>query len=217
MNNHTPTFTCSWNSIQFSFQNVDLVLESLSWTYISHVNPTVGQVVPDNQKCALTDRPSVNSELHYSEVRGGAELAGDQDTSSFRYAADGLLSEQCVWRPFCAPVGPLFGSSSVTAVPCCETLTTLILNWEKLLYRRIRRKHRGRVGRDECYSDLWDLTVFWLFNQQQICWRIVYCHSRMFQFTKTNISGEFKWITSWNDLFISQVIEPHLFCSDTLI
>lgn len=51
-----------------------------------------------------------------SEANTGVELAGDQDSSSSRYPADGLLSEQCVWHPFYAPVDPLLGSGSETAL-----------------------------------------------------------------------------------------------------
>lgn len=51
----------------------------------------------------------MNAELHQSEANGGVELAEDQDSSLSRYPADGLLSEQCVWHSFYAPVEPVVG------------------------------------------------------------------------------------------------------------
>lgn len=100
-------------------------------------------------------------------------MAGDQDSSSSRYPADGLLSEQCVWHSFYAPVGPLLGSGSDTALPCCETLTTLILDTKSFTagYRGEDRKKDGRGG---YFSGLWDSgpadvgRVFWLWNDVAI-------------------------------------------------
>lgn len=82
----------------------------------------------DQPRSLLCDWLIVNAELHQSEVNGGVELAGDQHSSTSRYPADGLLSEHCAWHSVYAPVEPLLGSGSDTALPCCETLTTLILN-----------------------------------------------------------------------------------------
>lgn len=59
-------------------------------------------------------------------------------------STDGLLSEHCAWHSCYAPVDQLLASGSDTALPCCETLTTLILNWHKILYRAEDREMDGR-------------------------------------------------------------------------
>lgn len=69
---------------------------------------------------------------------------------------------------------PLLASGSDTALPRCETLTTLILNWHKILYSGLQRKTQGKNGLGEggCSSGLWDSgpavtfgkRVFWLYT-----------------------------------------------------
>lgn len=79
-------------------------------------------------------------------MKGRAELAEDQDFSSSRYPADGLFSEQCAWHLFYAPVDPVLGSDSDTALPCCGTLTTLILKLTQNPLQWTTENARGRMG-----------------------------------------------------------------------
>lgn len=115
----------------------------------------------------------MNAELHQSEVNCAVELAEDQDSLSSRYPADGLLSEQCVWHSFYAPVDPLLGSGSDTALPCCETLTTLILKLTKNLLQQAteentgRKDERGEVGAEGGVQD-WDLCPADTFEGESI-------------------------------------------------
>lgn len=71
------------------------------------------------------------------------------------------------WHSFNAPVDLLLGRGSDAALPCCETLTTLILNWHKISYSRLQRRTRGKNRRGEWEpgpADTFGQRDFWLYT-----------------------------------------------------
>lgn len=106
--------------------------------YFPQLNTAIGDALPHY----LPEMSSVRGLRWMSEVNTAVELAGDQDSSSSRYPAECLLSEQSVWHPCYAPVDLLLGSGSDTALLWS---TYNFDPWLRILYRRLKRRTQGKM------------------------------------------------------------------------
>lgn len=125
---------------------------------------------------------------------------------------------------------PLLGSGSDTALPRCETLTTLILNWHKILYSGLQRKTQGKNGLGEggCSSGLWDSgpavtfgkRVFWLYTDVAVNTKVDEPPLEFDNTERDQCTASPCWYCSWSIIIHvapGTSSQHHVFCTVTAL